>query len=751
MVTEFVRGIGRKDDRVRGIRRGESHVRHVLADDGLVPQVHAAQESDLLVGRCRTDGLIDKPGIAQGRFVIYRSIVTTDNDIPGIQRIKNRSRRKSGLHLIDGFRLLHGPVDGIDLTRQIVFDEILVPLEFRRGVTAHALVVVRGDGGVEHVDAEVQDPVGRIRVGLDHLVHGTLGERFAEVLRGGEMVGVQVAFAGGEKVHRDEGADSHAGDEFAVTGRILGQKGPEEEPPCHGNQDEGDEGVLAQQGDAVLLEGLHEDVLLPGVGCRREVSRQRRDEEEQQAQAAGEGESDAALFQEVLRLHPVLDDAVQGQEAQHGQGDLQDHEGHGHRPELVIQRQDVETELCKGHEVVPHGHQDGDDRPHDEPPFFLPLVAEQTQDEQEDGDGAHIHGTGREGLGTPVHRQGLGDFAGVGLAGSLEEFDGLGLRRIHGLGRCASVEVRDHQVRQFLPAVGPRRGIVQVQAAALDIPVLRKFGPAAHGMRGIFRQRQKFVHIGRDAHAANDQKQGRRNEEPPDPVLVFRQYVNQFHQRIEQHQDREIVRDLLMVRLNLHTQRHPEEHGPEERFRQPPALSLRAAVRIHQRRQHPREEGDRLHLGVVAHLDDLEIVRAERHGHGAAERQRPTDSEGQHEQESPQQGNEQVGRRTLSGKQQIINGLRIIPAVLRGNGRRGHAAEHGVRPIGRIVRMRGIPLVHLVRHPHISRDIALVHDFPVQHLRYVPVTEQEEKDDGSEAYSDVLQQFLLVHSGLFFL
>ena len=270
-------------------------------------------------------------------------------------------------------------------------------------------------------------------------------------------------------------------------------------------------------------------------------------------------------------------------------------------------------------------------------------------------------------------------------------------------------------------------------------------------MRGIFRQRKELVHIGRDPHAAHNEKQGRRNEEPADPVLVFRQYVNQFHQRIQQHQDREIVRDLLMVRLDLQAQRHPEEHGPEERFRQPPALPLRAAIRVHQRRQHPREEGDRLHFGVVAHLDDLEIVRAERHGHGTAERQRPADSEGEHQQEGSQQGDEQVSRRALSGKQQIINGLRIISAVLRGDGRRGHPAEHGIRPIGRVVRMRGIPLAHLVRHPHVARNIALVHDLPVQYLRHEPIAEHEEKDDGAEAYSDVLQQFLLVHSGLFFL
>ena len=81
------------------------------------------------------------------------------------------------------------------------------------------------------------------------------------------------------------------------------------------------------------------------------------------------------------------------------------------------------------------GHQDGNDRPHDEPPLFFPPVQEKAQDEQEYRDGAHIHRTGRERLRAPVKGQALRDLAEIRLAGPPEELDGLGLRRVHGLGR----------------------------------------------------------------------------------------------------------------------------------------------------------------------------------------------------------------------------------------------------------------------------------------------------------------------------
>ena len=47
--------------------------------------------------------------------------------------------------------------------------------------------------------------------------------------------------------------------------------------------------------------------------------------------------------------------------------------------------------------------------------------------------------------------------------------------------------------------------------------------------------------------------------------------------------------------------------------------------------------------------------------------------------------------------------------------------------------MRCVPLVHLVGHAHIAGDIALIHDFPVKHLRHETVTEGQEKGHNAQA------------------
>ena len=47
-----------------------------------------------------------------------------------------------------------------------------------------------------------------------------------------------------------------------------------------------------------------------------------------------------------------------------------------------------------------------------------------------------------------------------------------------------------------------------------------------------------------------------------------------------------------------------------------------------------------------------------------------------------------------------------------------------------------VPLRHLVGHPHIAGNIALVHDFALQHLRDKAVGKRQEKDHdtGRNAY-----------------
>ena len=74
-----------------------------------------------------------------------------------------------------------------------------------------------------------------------------------------------------------------------------------------------------------------------------------------------------------------------------------------------------------------------------------------------------------------------------------------------------------------------------------------------------------------------------------------------------------------MVGLNLETQCHGKQHGPEDSFGKPvlPACSSflffsqgckGASVGEYHSCQHPWHEGDCLHLGVVPHLDNLQIV-----------------------------------------------------------------------------------------------------------------------------------------------
>ena len=97
----------------------------------------------------------------------------------------------------------------------------------------------------------------------------------------------------------------------------------------------------------------------------------------------------------------------------------------------------------------------GNDCRGENPPFVLSFAQEKSEKEQENGYRADIHRSGRERLRSPVERQCLGHFPDIGLAVSLEQFYGFGLGRIDGTCRRASVEVRNHQVRQFLPSVRP--------------------------------------------------------------------------------------------------------------------------------------------------------------------------------------------------------------------------------------------------------------------------------------------------------
>ena len=320
-----------------------------------------------------------------------------------------------------------------------MLDEVLVALQLGRGIAADVLVVVGRHGGVKNVHGEVQDTVLRVFIGLDHLVHGALGEGLVEVLGGGEVVGVEVALAYSEEVHQRQGADEHGGQLLAS----LGHVGPEEEAGRCQDQQQGDAGVGLEEGDAVGDEGVHEDILHLRVGSAGEGAEHAGGEPGQQAEAAGKAEGPPEGLHEALAVVFLLGDAVQGHEAQQRQRHLQHHQRHGHRTELIVQRQVVVAEFGERHEVAAHRHENGDDRGRHQPPFLPSLVKAEAQHEEEEGDGAHVHGTGRERLGTPVERQVLGRFLQVLLAGALEELDGLALVGIHSAGGGPAVEVRD--------------------------------------------------------------------------------------------------------------------------------------------------------------------------------------------------------------------------------------------------------------------------------------------------------------------
>ena len=204
-----------------------------------------------------------------------------------------------------------------------------------------------------------------------------------------------------------------------------------------------------------------------------------------------------------------------------------------------------------------------------------------------------------------------------------------------------------------------------------------------------------------------------------------------------------------MVGFDLETQCKPEQGGSQQGFPQPAAgfFLLQTAfsfqcgpIGIDQGGQHPRQEGDGLHLGVVAHLDNLDIIGTEGHRHRSAQGQDALDSQAQHEQEGAQQRNEQIGGRPFAGEQEIIDLLRPVALARGADGGCGHAAEHGVRPGRRVIGMCFVPLRHLVRHADIAGDVALVYDFAGQDLRHEAVCQ-----DQKQGYRPHESKYLFFH------
>ena len=93
-----------------------------------------------------------------------------------------------------------------------------------------------------------------------------------------------------------------------------------------------------------------------------------------------------------------------------------------------------------------------------------------------------------------------------------------------------------------------------------------------------------------------------------------------------------------MVCLHLKTYRHPEKCGAEKH-----AWGVAGQGRFvaeYESRQHIRHEGDGLHLGIVPHLDNLEVERAEGNGDGAARCNQRVNPECEQQQEGSQHRHE---------------------------------------------------------------------------------------------------------------
>ena len=225
-----------------------------------------------------------------------------------------------------------------------MLNEVLIALQFGRRIAAHILVMIGRNGRVEHVHREVQHPVLRVFIGLDHLVHGALGEGGVEVFGRGEMAGIEVTLSGSKKVHGHQQADAdggyppsaHAGKCLGLGGLPLGRKGPDDKADASKNEQQRTECVGTEQGYPVFFQGVHQDILHLGIGPAGETAEKARSQPAQETEAACDRKGNDPLLAESLKVVFLLNQPVQRKEAQHGQSHLQDNERHGHRPELVV-------------------------------------------------------------------------------------------------------------------------------------------------------------------------------------------------------------------------------------------------------------------------------------------------------------------------------------------------------------------------------------------------------------------------------
>ena len=132
-----------------------------------------------------------------------------------------------------------------------------------------------------------------------------------------------------------------------------------------------------------------------------------------------------------------------------------------------------------------------------------------------------------------------------------------------------------------------------------------------------------------------------------------------------------------MVGLDLETQRKGEEHSPEYGLRKPfAAFAHCRAIGIDHSGEHPGEIGYGLHLGVVAHLDNLHIVGTEGYGYGTSYGRNDACSEREEEQEASEKSNEEIGGGTFSREQEIVQPFGPVSIIVIHGACGGHSGEH---------------------------------------------------------------------------
>ena len=204
-----------------------------------------------------------------------------------------------------------------------------------------------------------------------------------------------------------------------------------------------------------------------------------------------------------------------------------------------------------------------------------------------------------------------------------------------------------------------------------------------------------------------------------------------------------------MVGLDLHTQGQGEKHRTEHRQGEPfspgSLVGKSTAIGENQACKHPGSECKGLHLCVVPHLDDLEIVGTESHRNGSCNGKNLVDSQGEHQQKSPEKGHEKIVGRPESSRQKLVQ--RFCPVslklVVHRHGR--HSPEDGVRPQGPVVGMGGIVGGYFICNAFPGRYVRLIQHLSRKHLRHEAVGEGEEEEDDARVDEAGGQYLVILH------